>query len=218
MCQCLQHGHIAVGGFDEQLCLPAAQGQRFEIRAARIDVVGGVSAPLGIAIPVMPTAEVTNTPAGRTDVLGQQLAQIVSTDLRNSGLFKPLAEMPASLREHIRYPEDIFAVQASVYATYHMTSPAVFYNKEDQWQVPVLEAGEHSTLAIQQKGKMRPLVIATEKRHPAFPESEVATRRADLITSIRQEEDDPDAKGRRRVMAPHATNVSEAPKPIDSGK
>ncbi|MDX5983464.1 Tol-Pal system beta propeller repeat protein TolB [Sphingomonas echinoides] len=55
-----------------------------------VDVVGGVSAPLGIAIPVMPTSEVVNTPAGRTDQLGQQLAQIVTTDLRNSGLFKPL--------------------------------------------------------------------------------------------------------------------------------
>ena len=55
-----------------------------------VDVVGGVSAPLGIAIPVMPTSDVVNTPAGRTDQLGQQLAQIVTTDLRNSGLFKPL--------------------------------------------------------------------------------------------------------------------------------
>jgi uncharacterized membrane protein (UPF0182 family) len=57
------------------------------------------------------------------------------------GLFTPLAEMPASLREHVRYPEDIFAIQASMYATYHMTQPAVFYNREDQWEVPVIEDG-----------------------------------------------------------------------------
>jgi uncharacterized protein len=55
------------------------------------------------------------------------------------GMFKPLSEMPAALREHVRYPEDIFAVQASVYATYHMTEPATFYNREDQWEVPVIE-------------------------------------------------------------------------------
>ena len=55
------------------------------------------------------------------------------------GLFKPIAEMPATLREHLRYPEDIFAIQASVYATYHMTQPAAFYNREDQWEVPVIE-------------------------------------------------------------------------------
>jgi hypothetical protein len=57
------------------------------------------------------------------------------------GLFKPLAEMPASLREHVRYPEDIFAIQSQVYATYHMTQPAVFYNREDQWEIPVIDEG-----------------------------------------------------------------------------
>ena len=54
-------------------------------------------------------------------------------------MFTPLDQMPASLREHIRYPEDIFSIQAAVYATYHMTQPAVFYNREDQWEVPVIE-------------------------------------------------------------------------------
>ena len=52
------------------------------------------------------------------------------------GMFKPLDQMPAALRAHIRYPEDIFAVQAAVFATYHMTQPAVFYNREDQWDIP----------------------------------------------------------------------------------
>jgi hypothetical protein len=57
------------------------------------------------------------------------------------GLFKPLAEMPAALRAHVRYPEDIFALQSQVYATYHMTQPAVFYNREDQWEIPVIDEG-----------------------------------------------------------------------------
>jgi uncharacterized membrane protein (UPF0182 family) len=55
------------------------------------------------------------------------------------GMFTPLADMPVSLREHVRYPEDIFSIQASVYATYHMTQPDVFYNREDQWQIPIIE-------------------------------------------------------------------------------
>jgi uncharacterized membrane protein (UPF0182 family) len=54
-------------------------------------------------------------------------------------MFKPLSEMPAELRSHVRYPEDIFAVQSSVYRTYHMTQPAVYYNREDQWDVPAVE-------------------------------------------------------------------------------
>ncbi|PYO54319.1 MAG: hypothetical protein DMD83_22525, partial [Candidatus Rokuibacteriota bacterium] len=51
-------------------------------------------------------------------------------------LFRPLESMPASLRQHVRYPEDLFRLQAGVYGTYHMTDPEVFYNREDQWSFP----------------------------------------------------------------------------------
>jgi uncharacterized protein len=61
------------------------------------------------------------------------------------GLVRPLAEMPAGLRQHVRYPEDIFRIQSSVYSTYHMTSPQDFYTKEDQWQAPVLDSGQNPT-------------------------------------------------------------------------
>lgn len=50
-------------------------------------------------------------------------------------LFKPIASMPEDLRAHVRYPQDLFDVQASMYATYHMTDPQVFYNKEDVWNI-----------------------------------------------------------------------------------
>jgi uncharacterized membrane protein (UPF0182 family) len=64
------------------------------------------------------------------------------------GMFKPLDRMPASLRRHVRYPEDIFAVQTAIYSTYHMTNPGVFYNKEDQWEVPAIEV-ESQPVAMQ---------------------------------------------------------------------
>jgi uncharacterized membrane protein (UPF0182 family) len=54
-------------------------------------------------------------------------------------LFRPLGEMPEDLRTRLRYPKGIFSVQAAVFATYHMTNPAVFYNKEDQWEVPAID-------------------------------------------------------------------------------
>jgi uncharacterized membrane protein (UPF0182 family) len=56
-------------------------------------------------------------------------------------LLRPLAEMPASLRRHVRYPEGIFNLQATMYSTFHMTNPGVFYNKEDQWEVPSIDRG-----------------------------------------------------------------------------
>ncbi|MEG3145649.1 Tol-Pal system beta propeller repeat protein TolB [Sphingomonas sp. RT2P30] len=56
-----------------------------------VDVVGGTSAPAQIAIPPMPTAAVQQTAAGSTDMLGRELATIVTNDLKNSGLFNPVA-------------------------------------------------------------------------------------------------------------------------------
>jgi uncharacterized membrane protein (UPF0182 family) len=52
------------------------------------------------------------------------------------GLFKPLAAMPQDLQRHIRYPEDLFLIQAQLYRAYHMDAPEVFYNREDLWQFP----------------------------------------------------------------------------------
>ncbi|HEX9923070.1 MAG TPA: UPF0182 family protein, partial [Anaerolineae bacterium] len=52
-------------------------------------------------------------------------------------LFTSMDDMPDWLRAHIRYPEDLFTVQATLYQTYHMRDVNVFYNKEDLWQVPL---------------------------------------------------------------------------------
>ena len=56
-------------------------------------------------------------------------------------LLKPIAEMPEDLRRRLRYPQAIFAMQAAMFATFHMTNPAVFYNREDQWEIPAFEVG-----------------------------------------------------------------------------
>ncbi len=53
-----------------------------------------------------------------------------------TGLLQPLASMDAELREHLRYPEDLFRLQTEIFATYHMSDPETFYHREDQWQIP----------------------------------------------------------------------------------
>lgn len=52
------------------------------------------------------------------------------------GMFREFSEMPEDLQGHVRYPEGLFSVQASIYSNYHMRDPRVFYNKEDVWVVP----------------------------------------------------------------------------------
>jgi len=49
------------------------------------------------------------------------------------GLFHPLSQMPAVLRAHLRYPQDLLLVQAEMYGTYHVTNPASFYSLADAW-------------------------------------------------------------------------------------
>lgn len=53
------------------------------------------------------------------------------------GLFKSMDELPGFLQQHIRYPLDLFSVQTEMLLQYHMQDPVVFYNKEDQWAIPV---------------------------------------------------------------------------------
>jgi uncharacterized membrane protein (UPF0182 family) len=60
------------------------------------------------------------------------------------GIFLPLEEMPADLRSHIRYPQDLFELQTDLYTTYHMDEPEVFYHREDQWQIPLVSGREGS--------------------------------------------------------------------------
>ncbi len=64
-------------------------------------------------------------------------------------LYRPLEEMPQDLRAHLRYPVDLFQVQSSIYAVYHVSDARVFYNREDEWAIP----SEKHTAASQ---KMEP--------------------------------------------------------------
>ena len=68
-------------------------------------------------------------------------------------LFKDAAAMPPDLRRHVRYPEALFKVQAEVYGLYHMTNPAVFFNREDLWTVAMESAtdsnGQQTTQMMQ---------------------------------------------------------------------
>ena len=50
-------------------------------------------------------------------------------------LFKDISSMPADLRAHMRYPEDIFSAQTEQYALYHITDPVQYFNKQAIWDV-----------------------------------------------------------------------------------
>ena len=51
-------------------------------------------------------------------------------------LFTDRGDMPAFLQAHLRYPEDMFQLQAQQYLRYHITNPRVFFLGEDLWNIP----------------------------------------------------------------------------------
>jgi uncharacterized protein len=51
-------------------------------------------------------------------------------------MFTSKDDASADLQAHVRYPENLFQIQASQFATYHVTDPAVFFQKQDVWQIP----------------------------------------------------------------------------------
>lgn len=50
-------------------------------------------------------------------------------------LFKSYDQMLEGLKSHIRYPNKLLSIQASIYARYHMEDIGVFYLNEDQWDI-----------------------------------------------------------------------------------
>lgn len=51
------------------------------------------------------------------------------------GLFKDQKYAPKEIREHFRYPKDLFNIQSKVLGKYHVKDSGVFYNGEDLWEV-----------------------------------------------------------------------------------
>jgi uncharacterized membrane protein (UPF0182 family) len=105
-------------------------------------------------------------------------------------LFKPFTAMPTDLQKHIRYPEDLFLIQARLFQTYHMEAADVFYNREDLWQFPRQPGGDGTSM-------MTPYYIIM--RLPGEPQAEfflmlpmVPSRRDNMIAWLAARCDAPD--------------------------
>ena len=59
-------------------------------------------------------------------------------------LYEDAAKMPVGLRPHVRYPEEMFRAQSSIYRVYHMRNPQAFYNNEDIWELSRYVAGQNA--------------------------------------------------------------------------
>ena len=112
-------------------------------------------------------------------------------------LFRPLTDMPEDMRTRLRYPEGIFALQAGMYATYHMTNPAVFYNKEDMWEIPTSGAETQSELMQPYYAMMR---LPGEQQPEFIQMLPFTPARKDNLASWMVARSDGDQYGRLRVF------------------
>ncbi len=53
------------------------------------------------------------------------------------GVLQSGDDVPPEIREHFRYPEDMFRVQAQLLQRYHIPDATAFYNASDEWELPV---------------------------------------------------------------------------------
>ncbi len=56
-------------------------------------------------------------------------------------LFRNREDMSPDVKAHVRYPQSLFAVQATMLCLYHMTDPDQFYLKEDAWEIAQEQSG-----------------------------------------------------------------------------
>jgi uncharacterized membrane protein (UPF0182 family) len=84
------------------------------------------------------------------------------------GLFKPFSQMPAGLQAHIRYPRDLFNLQAEEFALYHITDPTAFYSRLDLWNI-----AKENTAQTGGPSPIRPFYVIM--RLPGEPKEEFVT-------------------------------------------
>ncbi len=63
-------------------------------------------------------------------------------------LFVDGSTMDADLRAHVRYPEDIFRVQTTMYGRYHLDQADDFYSQSDRWNIAQNPDREGGTEAV----------------------------------------------------------------------
>ena len=79
-------------------------------------------------------------------------------------MFKPLSEMPEELSFHIRYPEQVFILQARTLMRHHMSDPTALYNGEDMWEI----AKEHSLGKIQETAPRYVITVLPGQEQPEY--------------------------------------------------
>jgi uncharacterized membrane protein (UPF0182 family) len=126
-------------------------------------------------------------------------------------LFTDEAAMPAGIRAHLRYPPELFAAQARIWATYHVDDVDDFYTRVDAWKRPAAVSGpiqKVGTLATRPRREapsMRPAYVLA--RLPG--ERSHALHAHDGVHALQRGEPDRLPRGLRRCSWPSAAGGAQ---------
>ena len=76
--------------------------------------------------------------SGRVDLYRLPIADPLADAYQSAfpGLIKPIEEMPAPLRDHLRYSRELLNLQALVLLQYHQETAQAFHGQQDVWALP----------------------------------------------------------------------------------
>jgi uncharacterized membrane protein (UPF0182 family) len=136
------------------------------------------------------------------------------------GTVKQSNEVPAELREHFRYPEDLFKVQRELLARYHVSNPQDFFSTQTFWDVPADPTKEGSADAAS-GAKQPPYYVLAQMPGQARPTFQVTSAltalRRQFLASWVSVSSDPDDYGKIRVLRlPTNANQTDGPNQVQT--
>ncbi|HET6167334.1 MAG TPA: UPF0182 family protein, partial [Marmoricola sp.] len=128
---------------------------------------------------------------------------------------KPKSSIPDDLLAHFRYPEDLFKVQRSLLAQYHVTDPKTFYEANDQWDIP-----EDPNSPTRKQPAYRLSVATTTGSKPVFSLTSVFVpvnkQNLSAFVSVGADATDPKTYGKFQILRLPDTNQVSGPSQIAS--
>ncbi|MFS0898514.1 UPF0182 family protein [Mycolicibacterium litorale] len=112
---------------------------------------------------------------------------------------KPKSDISPELREHLRYPEDLFKVQRALLAKYHVDDPVTFFSTSDFWDVPL--DPNPTASSFQPPYYIVAKDLAENNSEAAFQLTSAMNRfRRDFLAAYMSASSDPDTYGRITVL------------------
>lgn len=112
------------------------------------------------------------------------------------GLFKSAGMIPPELKEHFRYPPDLFMIQAEMFSSYHGQNAEAFFNNEDLWEIPSEILDEEENLI---NGYYLIHRLPGDKKHRFYSMLPFKASRRDFLTGALFAESDSRPQGRLSV-------------------